>query len=169
MKRSQSSWWRSSKVAAVVAAALFGFAPAIPAWAEVKEVHGMDHWYLGTGDEQTGDEAKVNVVGMTGDEGDTVYLNVLKGKVSIASHLPYTLHASDEDGLVGIVSLDITNYDAGGTYTINVYSDRAESDMLYSGKMSNVYAKFDNGSKVERTALAARTLGNGERHAGCRW
>ena len=162
MKRNQSSWWRSSKVAAVVAAALLGFAPAIPAWATISEVHGMDHWYLGTGDEPTDGEAKVNVVGMTGEEGDTVYLDVLRGSVKIASHLPYTLHASDEDGLVGIVSLDINDYNAEGTYTINVYPDRSESKAIYSGKMSNVYAKFDNGSTVERAAIAARTLGDGE-------
>lgn len=131
-----------------------------PALAETLSVSGTD--YLYTPDAE--DDA-VDVLTITGPQDATVYINMYRGEEVLASHLGFTLdeysaQADDNGDMVGIASVEFnaqafSNDDA---YTIEVFADREETQLLYAGTVSTVFAKY--GDAVE--ALAVRTLSEGE-------
>lgn len=180
MKSSQSPWKRATKLAAALVAGVLVWAP-ITAIAEVKsgDVHGVDYWYNTTStqaeDAETGDATvgqyedgkySADVLTVTGAEDDMIFVNVTCDGRMIASHLPFRIGdnaVADGDGnYVGVMSINIPNLDpASQTYTIEAYADRAEQNLLYSGTLQQISARFA-GDDAGTQAILLRTLAEGE-------
>lgn len=134
---------------------------ASPALAEELSVSGADHIYS---IEQEDDA--VDVLTITGPQNATVYINMYKDGEVLASHLAFTLDEyssqADEDGnMVGVASVEFTAeaFSNDEVYSIEVYADREQTELLYEGVISTVFASYDD--DVE--ALAVRTLAKGEK------
>jgi hypothetical protein len=134
---------------------------ASPALAEELSVSGADHIYS---IEQEDDA--VDVLTITGPQNATVYINMYKNGEVLASHLAFTLDEyssqADEDGnMVGVASVEFTAeaFSNDEVYSIEVYADREQTELLYKGVISTVFASY--GDDVE--ALAVRTLAKGEK------
>ena len=126
----------------------------------------MDHWYL---QEEEGDPAdtSVDVLAVTGAEGDHIWVDVTKNGAPIAKRLMCTLESTETDAngdFVGVLSLDIDDFSPSDTYTISAYADHdaADSDALYTGTVSPVLGVFDDGSKAETVIIALRTMGGSD-------
>ena len=150
---------------AAILAATLAWAPT-SAFAEIGEVTGMDHWYL---QEEEGGPAdtSVDVLAVTGAEGDHIWVDVTKNGAPIAKRLMYTLESTETDAngdFVGVLSLDIDDFSPSDTYTISAYADHdaADSDALYTGTVSPVLGVFDDGSKTETVIIALRTMGDSD-------
>ena len=148
-------------LSAALLAAMCAFGVAVqPAEALTSgDITGVDYYY------GTGDESKtIDVLAVSGSEGDTVFVEMLENDKVIASHLAFTLGAdtSQEQGAdyVGAVSVTIDDYDPAKTYTIRVYADREQTEKLYEGNVSAVYAQLDGN---QRRILALRTIGSESR------
>lgn len=135
-----------------------------PAFAGTYEVSGTDYFYT-----EENKSPSVDVLTVTGDKGDTVYINLKKGDEYLAKCLEFTLDGENaqldaNNNMVGAVSLEfngeIFSYD--DTYTIEVYSSRYEKpeDLKYTGTISTLRAWFDDVKKSE--PLVVRTLKDGE-------
>ena len=123
------------------------------------DITGVDNYY------GTGEVGKtIDVLAVTGNEGDTVFVEMLEDGKVIASHLAFTLGAdaaqAEGGSYVGAVSVTIDNYDPAKSYTIRVYADREQTQPLYEGTVSAVYAQLDGG---QRRILALRTIGSESR------
>lgn len=179
MSGHQPSWKRASGTAAALLALSLAWAPA-PAQAEISNVSGVDYWYLSGGDEavkvpeegegqqeQAAPSNDIDVLSVTGNEGDMVYFDVLKGDEVVASHLAYELQGAQQDAngdYVGILSMDIDSFDPASAYTVRVYSDRSETNALYEGQITPVYGLFckDANDAGEQALIMLRTLASGE-------
>lgn len=123
--------------------AIGGFAQA--AWA-TPTVTGTD--YYGNGAIESG---TVDVLSVGGEAQETIYLKVQAGSKIIADRLSYTLTDNSKGGSTeagasrgGVISLSFDTFDAAGTttYTVTAYSDRAETQALYTGVIYAVYAQL---------------------------
>ncbi|MDO4806912.1 MAG: hypothetical protein Q4A07_06660 [Coriobacteriales bacterium] len=136
-----------------------------PAFAEAPSVSGYDSFYA-----TQATDGSVDILSVVGHEGDTIYINMAKGKRALASHLAFTLDGenaqTDANGdMVGLVSVNFngTSFSADDKYAISVFADREETIPLYEGTVSTLFARFkDDGSVVP---LALRTLAKGENRA----
>lgn len=133
----------------------------MPALAEALKVSGADHFFT-----QGTEGSAVDILTVTGDLGDTVYVNMRKGDEVLASHLPFTLADSnaevDDNGtLVGAVSVEFNarSFSYDDVYSVNVYADRAETQQLYAGTVSTLFAQYGDN---QPQALVVRTLAEGE-------
>lgn len=149
---------RKSLTAALLAAAFALGVVTQPAEALTSDdVSGIDYYY------GTGEASKtIDVLSVTGSEGDTVFVEMTEDGKVIASHLPFTLGAdtgvAEGEGYVGAVSVTIDGFDPAKTYAIRVYEDREQSgDLLYEGTITPVYAQLNDG---EPQLLAMRTMGD---------
>lgn len=130
-----------------------------PAIAETSlSVSGADHVY--TGDESDG---SVDILTVTGKAGETVYINMSRGDEVLANHLAFTLDESnaqtDANGdMVGVVSVELAanSFSHDDTYSIAVYGDRAETDLIYDGTVTTYFAQYEDANKSE--PLVVRTL-----------
>lgn len=149
---------------AAVATLAFGCLLALPAYAYAQvQVTGMD--YLATQESAAG-AGYIDVLSVEGSEGDSIYVNVDHNGETIASHLLYTLTAgsasSASDGtLAGIMSLQIPEFQAGDAYAVTVYSDYAETQQLYQGTLTGVFAQLGDAGTTR--LLGVRTIGSEER------
>ena len=133
-----------------------------PAYAETLKVSGADYLYVdGT------ESPSVDILTVTGQKGDTVYINMKKGEEVLASHLPFTLDdenaKADANGdMVGVASVSFAadKFSHDDTYTIEVFSDRAETNKLYAGTVSTLFAQYEDVNKAE--PLVVRTLASNE-------
>lgn len=154
---------RVAELAAAFALA-FGCLFALPAYAHAQvQVTGID--YLATQESAAG-AGYIDVLSVEGSEGDSIYVNVDHNGETIASHLLYTLAAdsasSASDGtLAGIMSLQIPEFQAGDTYTVTVYSDYDETQQLYQGTLTGVFAQLGDAGATQ--LLGVRTAGSEER------
>ena len=139
---------------------------ATPALAESLTVTGTDYFF-GTGE----DPHSVDILSVTGKEGETVYVNMARvdGQKSqtLASHLAYTLDDSaggrDANGdVVGAVSVEFSSqaFSYDDMYSVEVYADRAETKALYKGTISTLFAQYGTN---EPQALVVRTLADEEK------
>lgn len=131
-----------------------------PALAETLSVSGADHIYTS---EST--DAAVDILTVTGPQNSTVYITMTKDDEVLASHLGFTLDEytgdmDDNGDMVGVASMEFNarTFSNDDVYSIEVYADRDQTDLLYAGTISTVFASY--GSVEE--ALAVRTLANGE-------
>ena len=156
---------RSCKSAAGLAlagllAAMLVWAPT-PALAEVGDVTGMDHWYLDK--EADPSDPSIDVLAVTGAEGDHIWVDVAKNGTPIAKRLVYELNSTEADAngeFVGVLSLDIDDFKPEDTYTISAYADHDAPDdaALYTGTVKPVLARFG-----DKTVIAAlRTVGESD-------
>ena len=156
---------RSCKSAAGLAlagllAAMLVWAPT-PALAEVGDVTGMDHWYLDK--EADPSDPSIDVLAVTGAEGDHIWVDVAKNGTPIAKRLVYELNSTEADAngeFVGVLSLDIDDFKPEDTYTISAYADHDDPDdaALYTGTVKPVLARFG-----DKTVIAAlRTVGESD-------
>lgn len=136
----------------------------VPAWAETLSVSGYDSFYA-----THENDGSVDILTVTGAEGQTVYINMYKGKKTIASHLAFTLEGenaqTDANGdMVGMVSVSFngTSFLVEDEYQVQVYADREQTELLYEGTVSTVFARYD-GESTEPMAL--RTLAQNEDRA----
>lgn len=154
---------RVAVLAAAVALAL-GCLLAMPAYAYAQvQVSGAD--YLTTQGSAAGD-GYVDVLSVQGDEGDRIYVNVEHDGQTIASHLPYELTADSastaSDGkLAGVMSLQVSEFQAGDAYTVTVYADYDETQQLYRGALTGVFARLGDAGATE--LLGVRTVGDEQR------
>ena len=133
-----------------------------PAYAEALHVSGADYLYVdGT------ESSSVDILTVTGQKGDTVYINMSKGDQVLASHLPFTLDDEnakvDANGdMVGVASVSFAadNFSHDDTYAVEVFSDRQEANKLYAGTVSTLFAQYEDVNKQE--PLVVRTLASNE-------
>lgn len=137
-----------------------------PALAETLKVSGTDYVYA-----EGKDTGGIDVLTVTGQKGQMVYVNLTEksagGDKVLASHLAYALDdpsgETDANGdTVGVVSIDVSPQaliNSGSTYAIEVFADRAETNPLYSGTISMLYAKYGDGAPEP---LMVRTLSQNE-------
>lgn len=149
--------------AAAVALA-FGCLCAMPAFAHAQaQVTGVD--YLTAQDSAAG-PGYIDVLSVQGHEGDSIYVNVDHNGETIASHLLYTLTAdsataASDGSMAGIMSLQIPAFQATDAYSITVYADYDETQQLYAGTTTGVFAQLgDNGAT---TPIGVRTIGGEQR------
>ena len=132
-----------------------------PALAEVGDVTGMDHWYLDK--EADPSDPSIDVLAVTGAEGDHIWVDVAKNGTPIAKRLVYELNSTEADAngeFVGVLSLDIDDFKPEDTYTISAYADHDAPDdaALYTGTVKPVLARFG-----DKTVIAAlRTVGESD-------
>ena len=131
-----------------------------PARAEAIRVSGADHLYS-----DGAEESSVDILTVTGQKGDTVYINMQKGQEVLASHLAFTLDGenaeADANGdMVGVVSVSFAadKFSHEDAYTVDVFSDRQETEAnrLYGGTVSTIFAQYEDANKME--PLVVRTL-----------
>ena len=125
----------------LVVGALTAFAASSP------KVSGVDNY---------GTQSPINVLSVQGSAGDTIFVEVEHNGKVIASRVEYKLEG---DKTMGIVDLSIDNYQAGDSYTVRAYADRANRELLYEGTIQPVMANLDNSSNV---MMATRTVAAGE-------
>ena len=137
-----------------------------PALAETLKVSGADYVYA-----DGKDTGGIDVLTVTGQKGQTVYVNLTEksagGNKTLASHLAYALDdpsgETDANGdTVGVVSINVSPQaliNSGSTYAIEVFADRAETTPLYSGTISILYAKLGENAPEP---LMVRTLSQDE-------
>lgn len=149
--------------AAAVALA-FGCLCAMPAFAHAQaQVTGVD--YLTAQDSAAG-PGYIDVLSVQGHEGDSIYVNVDHNGETIASHLLYTLTAdsataASDGSMAGVMSLQIPAFQATDAYAITVYADYDETQQLYAGTTTGVFAQLgDNGAT---TLIGVRTIGDEQR------
>lgn len=153
-----------------IAALLLGtvwalLAMPVAAFAVPDEIGGCDHIFDG---QASSEDGAVDILTVSGKDGETVYLEIHQadGRV-IASHLAYTLHDDDgvvdEDGkVVGVVSVTSAAGVSLDGATVQVYENRAQSQLAWEGTVATVYARLDHNGETVEVPLAVRTLGNGE-------
>lgn len=113
-------------------------------------VSGAD--YYGNGEIAAG--ASVEVLHVTGYSNETLYLKVQQDGSTIADRVSYNMSQDSEGGStssgtdrMGVVRLNIDGFDlSDSTYTVTAYSDRAETNQLFNGKIYGVYAQLDGGT-----------------------
>ena len=136
-----------------------------PALAEAVRVSGADHLYA-----DGADGSSVDILTVTGQKGDTVYINMKKGDQMLASHLAFTLDdktakADANNDMVGIVSMELNGqeFSYDDTYTVEVFENRAETGEARQYTVSTVFAKY--GDKTPQP-LVVRTIGanDSDRH-----
>lgn len=154
---------RIGVLAAAVAFA-FGCLCAMPAFAHAQaQVTGID--YLTAQDSAAG-PGYIDVLSVQGHEGDSIYVNVDHNGETIASHLLYTLSAdsataSPDGSMAGVMSLQIPDYQADDAYVVTVFSDYDETDELYQGTTTGVFAQL--GNTGAENLIAVRTIGGEQR------
>lgn len=111
------------------------------------KVSGVDNY---------GTQSPINVLSVEGSAGDTIFVEVEHNGKVIASRVEYKLEG---DKTTGIVDLTIDSYQAGDSYTVRAYADRANRNLLYEGTIQPVMANLGNGSNV---MMATRTVAAGE-------
>jgi len=122
---------------------------AFTATAFAATVHGADYHSTGSALES----GQINVLGVDGSAGETVFLTVKSGNTVLAKNRPYTIGKDSEAGesgeWAGVATLDVSALNPNaldGTYTIEAYADRADSDLLYSGAIYGVFADLPDGT-----------------------
>ncbi len=154
---------RIATMAAAMAFA-FGCLCALPAFAQAQpHVTGAD--YLTTQESAAG-PGYIDVLSVQGKEGDQIYVNVDHNGDAIASHLLYTLTndsatAASDGTLAGVMSLQIPDYQADDAYVVTVFSDYDETDELYQGTTTGVFAQL--GDTGTANLIGVRTIGSEQR------
>lgn len=154
---------RIAVLAAAVAFA-FGCLCAMPAFAHAQaQVTGID--YLTAQDSAAG-PGYIDVLSVQGHEGDSIYVNVDHNGETIASHLLYTLTAdsataASDGSMAGVMSLQIPAFQATDAYAITVYADYDETQQLYAGTTTGVFAQLGDGGAS--TLIGVRTIGGEQR------
>ena len=125
------------------------------AMGETVGIAGLDYYY-GAGEPSD----TVDILTVTGAADQTVFVEMERDGSVIASHLAFTLGEStsqrDDSGrYVGVVSATISDFRPSSTYTVRVFADRDQSQMIYEGTISPVYANLAGKEKL----LALRTRG----------
>ena len=114
MKTNNRLMKHATGLAAALIAVALAWAP-VPALAEIGEIAGVDDWTsIVQGDEA--DDSGLDVLAVTGTEGDRVWVDVTLNGNLVAEKLMYELVPSAEDSdaegnFVGIMSLDISDFD----------------------------------------------------------
>ena len=169
--------WLARAVASLALAGTLASAPTV-ALANVSSVSGIDYWYYTSAEQDSAatlrvgsaldePDTGVDVLAITGDAGDVVYVDVFDNGRMIASHLSYTLAdgAADSNGqLVGVLSINVDGFNPTHEYTIKVYDryDQASANLLYDGTLSVVYGLLGEGEGAQLRPLAFRTVSIGE-------
>ena len=154
---------RIATMAAAMALA-FGCLCALLAFAQAQpQVTGAD--CLTTQGSASG-PGNIDVLSVQGKEGDQIYVNVDHNGDAIASHLLYTLTndsatAASDGTLAGIMSLQIPSFQADDAYAISVYADYDETQLLYTGTTTGVFAQL--GDTGATNLIGVRTIGSEQR------
>ena len=161
--RSYKGAHRLMAASLATALALFS-APASALALSKNDVQGCDHVFAA---QESTEPGSVDILSVTGAKDETIYVDIRQGDQTIASHLAYTLGEDNSDvdangAYVGIVSVKPTVSVSLEGAKVNVYTDRAQTDNIFSGTISTVYAQFEGGGEE---ALATRTLGDDENRA----
>lgn len=174
MKKNQPSKARHQRGFVALMAVVIATSVATPAFAEVTKVSGVDYLYPGIDSYEepvTTEDGFVDLLSVTGDEGDILYVDLQNAAgAKVASHMPFVL---DETTLIGddtgsgyicMLSLDTSQLPTDTTYTISVYTDRSESNLVYTGTVSFIFGQFGEGGPVK--PIVVRTAAEGEER-GC--
>lgn len=95
------------------------------------------------------DQKQVAVVSYDGGStAGKVYIQVKQGDEVIADRLEYDLAAAD--GEVGLITLDFSNYqlDLHKTYSVAIYDSYDETNALYTGTFTGVWANFGGSTQL---------------------
>ena len=150
---------------AVVVAVILGQARVALA-DEGLRVEGMDYFY-GSSAAGGSADSSVDILSVSGAANQTVYVEMDRDGVTIASHLAFTLGDSTakRDGAgryVGVVSAKIANFQPMSTYGVRVFTDREQTQSLFEGSITPVFADLDG---APRRLLALRTVASGDDRA----
>ena len=128
--------------------------------ASTPKVTGANFYYVNAAAD-AGTDA-VDVLNVEGSLDQTIYFEVTKGDQVIASHLAYTPDGSNQTGqgdFAGVVTMDFAGgFDTSATYTIKAYADRAETQQIFSGTTSAVFAQVEG---QEPFAIGVQTVADG--------
>lgn len=160
----------AAAVAAACALALCLAMTGVSAHAAGLTISGADFLYSWAGGSQADEDTTgdtVDVLSVSGAQGDTVFFKVTKGDATIADHMAYTLGSEGQTGegdFAGLASLKFAGgLDTGATYAVSVYADREETSLLYTGSMRAVFAQIDGIDQP--VAIGFRTTSAGESRA----
>ena len=112
-------------------------------------------------------ETKIDVLNLSGAQGDVVYLTVMDGTEPIVQYLPHQLGESGAAGdsvadtfsIVLPQGVDESKL-ANGSYTVQAYEQRG-SDPLFNGTVYGVWAKLgDSDSEAKTMLIGTRTAGS---------
>ena len=150
---------------AVVVAVVLGQARVALA-DEGLRVEGMDYFY-GSSAAAGSADSSVDILSVSGAANQTVYVEMDRDGVTIASHLAFTLGDStakrdDAGRYVGVVSAKIANFQPLSTYGVRVFADREQTQSLFEGGITPVFADLDG---APRKLLALRTVASGDDRA----
>lgn len=154
---------RIATMAAAMALA-FGCLCVLPAFAQAQpQITGADCL---TTQESASGPGYIDVLSVQGKEGDQIYVNVDHNGDAIASHLLYALTndsatAASDGTLAGIMSLQIPSFQADDAYAISVYADYDETQLLYTGTTTGVFAQL--GDTGTTNLIGVRTIGSEQR------
>ena len=106
-------------------------------------------------EDQVLNEGQIAVVSYEGGASSKVYIKVAQGDTVFADRLEYDLESAD--GEVGLITLDFTNYqlDLHKSYSVAIYGDYDETDALYTGTFTGVWADFAGTTKLIGVHAAA--------------
>ena len=151
--------------AAIVASACTLGMPAT-ALATITSVEGVDYWYDGAAAESA--STGIDVLAVTGDEDDLVYVDILQGEGEsqrvVATHLTYRLgdllDGTSGSDLVAVLAVNFSGFDQASAYRIKAYDTRsytADTTPIFDGTMDVVYGQFGQ-DDTTCSPIAVRTL-----------
>lgn len=135
-------------VSALVTAALVLQAPLM-AFAAVGKAEGVDYWYDDAMQSVSGEiGSNIEILQVTGDDDDIVYLDVHKDGTQIASHLTFQVKdlRETENGASSVIAIALAKgLEPKSTYQLIAYTDRNDAlgSMVFSGTIQLVYGSFE--------------------------
>lgn len=131
--------------------------------ASTPKVTGANFYYANAAADADAGTDAVDVLNVEGSLDQTIYFEVTKGDQVIASHLAYNPDGSNQTGqgdFAGVVTMNFAGgFDTSATYTVKAYADRAETQQVFSGTISAVFAQVEG---QEPFAIGVQTVADGE-------
>ncbi len=140
-----------------------------PAWAATVDVWGAQTVLAG---DATSAKTQIDLVNMRGAAGETIFLSVSDGPMTLCKYLP---HALGEDGQSGSDVADTFTFElpdgvseaklADGSYTVEAYASRG-GDALYTGTLWGVWGRAEaaggEGSDTTTFLIGTRVAGEND-------
>ena len=118
------------------------------------KVSGTDYYGTVASDEP------IDVLTVTGNQGDTLYVDVYQDGTLVAKKYAWTLISDDGSAKAGVMQMsakDLRNIDG---YSLVVYSDEAETNLVGTWTLSAINAQLfdENGALVGTEVIGVRSL-----------
>lgn len=158
MEAKRTYVWRLALTLGVALAIAFGIL-LVPTASFAAQISGATHYFDLAGGEDsqstvTDEDPQstvadvVDVLDVSGAQGETVFIKVTKGDGVIADRMARPLDElsgqTGEDTIAGVVTMDFKGgLDTKATYGVTVYGDLQETQQLFEGTIYPVFASVD--------------------------